>query len=147
MPERQVSPPGRAAAVWKVFAVAALALVASTVLAAGAAPRADSANARVTVKRSHVITLVTGDRVVLNTLSNGKQTATVPDQSGPRGYQNVFRSFHAVQENGDVYAYPVEVGPYLGRQLDRQLFNLTALVEQGYADKASATVPVIVSYR
>jgi subtilisin family serine protease len=147
MPERRVKAPGRAVGVWKLFAVSVLALVASMALAAGAAPQADSANARVTVKRSHVITLVTGDRVVLNTLSNGKQTATVPDQSGPRGYKNVFRSFNAVQENGEVYVYPVEVGPYLGRQLDRQLFNLTALVEQGYADKASSAIPVIVSYR
>jgi subtilisin family serine protease len=146
MPERGVKAPDRRM-VRKVLAVAALALGVSTVLGASAVPRADSANARVTVKRSHVITLVTGDRVQLNVLSNGKQTATVPDQSGRRGYKNVFRSFHAVEENGEVYAYPVEVGPYLGKQLDRQLFNLTALVEQGFADKASATTPVIVSYR
>ena len=147
MPERGVKARERASAIPKVLAIAALAVVASTVLAAGAAPRADSANARVTVKRSHTITLVTGDRVVLNVLSNGAKTATVPDQSGPRGYKNVFRSFNAVQEDGDVYVYPVDVGPYLGKQLDRQLFNLTALVEQGFADKASATTPVIVSYR
>jgi subtilisin family serine protease len=148
MPERGVKAPGdRRTPVRKVLAVAALALAASTVLAAGAATRADSANARVTVKRSHTITLVTGDRVVLNVLSNGKQTATVPDQSGPGGYKNEFRSFHAVDENGEIYVYPVEVGPYLGKQLDRELFNLTALVEQGYADKASATLPVIVSLR
>ena len=147
MPERGVKARDRMSAVPRVLAAAALALVASMLLAAGAVQRADSANTRVTVKRSHMITLVTGDRVVLNVLSNGKQTATIPDQSGPRGFKNVFRSFHAVQQDGDVYAYPVEVGPYLGKQLDRQLFNLTALVQQGFADKASATTPVIVSYR
>ena len=147
MPEGGVKGRVRTRPVPKVLAIAALALGVSTVLAAGAAPRADSANARVTVKRSHTITLLTGDRVVLNVLSNGKQTATVPDQSGPRGYKNVFRSFHAVEENGEIYAYPVEVGPYLGKQLDRQLFNLSALVEQGFGDKASSTTPVIVSLR
>jgi subtilisin family serine protease len=128
-------------------AIAVLALIVGTVSAAGVAPSAGSANAPVTVKRSHLITLVTGDRVVLNVLSNGKQTATVANPAGPAGRQNVFRSFHAVKENGDLYVYPVEVGPYLGRQLDRQLFNLTALVEQGYADKASATLPVIVTLK
>jgi subtilisin family serine protease len=126
-------------------AIAVLALMVGTVSAAGVAPSAGSANARATVKRSHVITLVTGDRVVLNVLSNGKQTATVNDPAGPSDRKNVFRSFNAVEENGDLYVYPVELGPYIGKQLDRQLFNLTALVEQGFGDKASATLPVIVT--
>lgn len=128
-------------------AIAVLALIVTMVSAAGTAPSAGSANAPVTVKRSHVITLVTGDRVVLNVLSNGKQTATVNDPSGPSGRKNVFRSFNAVEENGELYVYPVELGPYIGKQLDRQLFNLTALVEQGFGDKASATLPVIVTLR
>ena len=63
MPERRVKARERASAIPKVLAIAALAVVAGTVLAAGAAPRADSANARVTVKRSHTITLVTGRRL------------------------------------------------------------------------------------
>ena len=128
-------------------AIAVLALIVATVSAAGTAPSAGSANAPATVKRSHVVTLVTGDRVVLNVLSNGKQTATVNDPAGPAGRKNVFRSFNAVEENGDLYVYPVELGPYIGKQLDRRLFNLTALVEQGYGDKASATLPVIVTLR
>ena len=128
-------------------AIAVLALIVTMVSAAGTAPSAGSANAPATVKRSHVITLVTGDRVVLNVLSNGKQTASVNDPSGPSGHKNVFRSFNAVEENGELYVYPVELGPYIGKQLDRQLFNLTALVEQGFGDKASATLPVIVTLR
>ncbi|HEY6417284.1 MAG TPA: S8 family serine peptidase [Acidimicrobiales bacterium] len=93
-----------------------------------------------------MITIVTGDRVVLNVMSNGKQTATVANAAG-RSRTTPFKSFQAVQQNGDVYMFPVELGPYLGRNLDKELFNLSKLVEQGYADKASATTPVIVRFR
>ena len=125
--------------------LAALLVLVSTVSAAGAASRADQSS-QATVKRSHVITLVTGDRVVLNVLSNGKQTATVANAAG-KSRTTPFKSFHAVQQNGDVYAFPVELGPYLGQNLDKELFNLSKLVEQGFADKASSTTPLIVRYR
>ena len=145
MTRRGVKAPGSRLLRTSVALVALLVLV-STVSAAGAASRADRSS-QVTVKRSHVITLVTGDRVVLNVLSDGKQTATVDNPAGRSTRKTPFRSFQAVEQNGDVYAFPVELGPYVGRTLDKELFNLSKLVEQGYSDKASTTTPVIVKYR
>lgn len=127
-------------------AAAALVLIVGAVSTAGAAPRR-AAGLQVTLKRSHVITLVTGDRVVLNILSNGKQSATLDNAAARSGRASVFKSFHSFVKDGDVYAYPVEVGPYVGRLLDPELFNLTELVAQGYSDRASASIPVIVAYR
>lgn len=83
----------------------------------------------------------------LNVLSNGKQTATLDNPAVRSARKTPFRSLQAVEQNGDVYTFPVELGPYLGRTLDKELFNLTKLVEQGYSDKASTTTPVIVKCR
>jgi subtilisin family serine protease len=143
---RGVNAPPRRLLRPSVVLAALLVLLVSTVSAAGAASRADR-SPQATVKRSHVITLVTGDRVVLNVLSNGKQTATVANPAGKSTRHARFKSFHSVAQNGDLYAFPVELGPYLGRTLDKELFNLTKLVEQGYSDKVARSTPVIVKYQ
>ena len=75
------------------LAVAAFLLIVGTVSTAGAAPRR-AAGPPVTVKRSYAITLATGDRVVLNVLSTGAQTASV-DNSAARSRASVFKSFHS----------------------------------------------------
>jgi subtilisin family serine protease len=87
---------------------------------------------------AHRVTLVTGDRVVLTVLPSGEQSVTVEDRA---------TSFHTVEQGGDVYAYPVELTPYLGALLDRELFNVSKLVEQGYSDRASGSIPLIVTHR
>lgn len=117
-------------------------------LAAGsAALGASSAQAPATVVHTYPVTLVTGDRVVLNALSSGKRTITVANTSpGARTTTTLSPSFHAVEENGDLYVWPVDIGIYVGTLLDQELFNVSKLVRQGYADRASSTIPVIVDY-
>jgi subtilisin family serine protease len=133
---------------WTGAAVAALVAIVSAVSAAGAAPKRPGAGAQpAAVKRSHTITLVTGDRVFLNVMTDGRQSVTVDNPAGRTRRASAFRSFHSFVKDGDLYAYPVEVGPYVGRLLDPELFNLTQLVAQGYSDKASASIPVIATYR
>ena len=97
-----------------------------------------ASTAHAAARGNHRVTLVTGDRVVLTVLPEGKQSVTVERAAG---------SFHTVQQDGDVYAYPVELMPYVGSLLDRDLFNVTKLVEQGYADRTSGSIPLIVTHR
>lgn len=112
--------------------------------AASAAPDTAAAQGSpAELSRAHPVTLVTGDRVVLTVLANGKQAITVADRADGAASP----SFHAVEENGDLYVWPVDVGAYVGTLLDRELFNVSKLVRQGYSDRASASIPVIVDYR
>jgi subtilisin family serine protease len=114
-----------------------------------AASRTDARLADAPVVRTHHLTLVTGDRVVHTVDAEGRQavTARLGTGSGDRNHES--GTFHSVERDGDVYVFPVEVIPYLGTLLDEELFNVTALVEQGYATgrPADRVTPVIVSYR
>ena len=109
--------------------------------------RAAGAASPITVVHAYPVTLVTGDKLVLEALSNGKQAVTVARQAGNTGTASFSTSYHAVRQNGDVYVWPVDYGPYVGTLLDRELFNVSKLVRQGYSDKASSTIPLIVDYR
>ena len=115
-------------------------------LTAGSAARSEPSVQSTPVKVMHTypVTLVTGDRVVLTALSNGKQAVSVADR--PAASDGVSPSFHAVKQNGDLYVWPADLGIYIDRLLDRELFNVSKLVRQGYADKASSSIPVIVDY-
>jgi subtilisin family serine protease len=99
------------------------------------------------VVKTATVTLVTGDRLRYTRYSDGKQAVTLADPTGSDHRRTAFEGFQAVEQNGELYAFPVEVGPYLGNLLDRELFNVSRLVAQGYADKATPATPLIVTYR
>src|SRR4051794_24782425 len=102
-----------------------LAFVLVLCLAAGSAARSESsAQVPATVLHTYPVTLVTGDRVVLNALSNGKRTITVANSSGTSAVATLAPSFHAVEEHGDLYVWPADVGVYVGTLLDQELFNV-----------------------
>ncbi|RQW96719.1 S8 family serine peptidase [Micromonospora inaquosa] len=49
-------------------------------------------------------------------------------------------------EDGDTYVYPDEAMPYLATgRLDKQLFDVTQLIAQGYDDARTAELPLIVT--
>jgi subtilisin family serine protease len=129
--------------------VLATALALLVFLTAGSAALAQPSGqaAPVTVVHAYPVTLVTGDRLVVEALSNGRQAVTVANRSSDSATAAFSTSFHAVRQNGDMYVWPVDYGPYVGTLLDRELFNVSKLVRQGYSDKASATIPLIVDYR
>ena len=89
----------------------------------------------------HKVTLVTGDVVTVTTLADGKQTADVDRPDSAVGGVRI-------QEiRGDLYVIPDEASALLGAdKLDRRLFDVTDLIEMGYDDAATATVPMIASY-
>jgi subtilisin family serine protease len=93
---------------------------------------------------SYRVTLITGDDVQLSIHPDGREAATV--EAAPRGAGLPQPSFQIVHRSGDVYVFPSDAAVYLDDKLDRELFNVSKLVEQGYHDGATQSLPVIVDY-
>ena len=114
---------------------------------AGAGAQADgtavAADGRPTaVGRTRAVTLITGDRVELRTGAGIQSVRIVP---GP-GREGI--AFEKRQtEDGRLVVVPSDAMPLLGKGLlDRRLFDVTLLMEDGYHDGARDDVPLIVSY-
>ncbi|MDG4757671.1 S8 family serine peptidase [Micromonospora sp. WMMD710] len=89
---------------------------------------------------SSTVTLITGDTVNVTTAADGSTISTVrrPDGSTP--------TFHRTVLDGDTYVYPDAALPYVtSGVLDRQLFNVTELIADGYDDAHSDKLPLIVT--
>ncbi|WP_426560651.1 S8 family serine peptidase [Angustibacter sp. McL0619] len=120
-------------------------LLLSTPTAAGAA-RLPSDPPSPTVRKasaqSHRITLITGDVVTVNDAGNGKSTVTVDPAAGSSG---LIRT-QTVGKN--LFVLPEVALPYLAaNRLDRDLFNVTELIADGYDDAHSSVLPLIVEYK
>ncbi|WP_329082304.1 S8 family peptidase [Streptosporangium sp. NBC_01469] len=89
------------------------------------------------------VTLVTGDRVHVRLLDDGRQTATVTPARREDGH---IPTFQVLEDRGEVSVIPNDVIGLVPHRLDPELFNVTALIDQGGADSASGTVPLIMTY-
>ncbi|MGJ7415403.1 S8 family serine peptidase [Streptomyces cinereoruber] len=86
---------------------------------------------------SSTVTLVTGDRVTLTALGDGRRTVTVDRAKGATG------AIRTRTSNGRITVIPDEARPHLASgALDPRLFDVTGLVEQGVTD----ALPLIVTY-
>ncbi|MEV4120866.1 S8 family serine peptidase [Micromonospora sp. NPDC049645] len=87
------------------------------------------------------VTLITGDRVTVTPGVHGA-TPTVDVKRAPGATGSVRIS----TEGGDTYVYPAEAVPYLATgRLDKQLFDVTRLVAEGYGDAQTSELPLIVT--
>jgi subtilisin family serine protease len=90
------------------------------------------------------VTLVTGDVVTVAIESGGSFTAEVT-RPAPRPGRTVL--FSTVRESDSLYVYPSDALDLVtAGRLDRRLFDVRYLATNGYADKASPTLPLIVQY-
>lgn len=106
--------------------------------AAGAARLARSGQ-----ERGVAVTLLTGDKVLLRQRPGGRtsvQVVAAPRRGGRP-------SFQTVSVRGDVHVIPGDVHHLLGRLLDLELFNVSALQRMGYGDARSSSLPLIVQRR
>ncbi|MCC3648192.1 S8 family serine peptidase [Cytobacillus oceanisediminis] len=92
-------------------------------------------------KGKHVITLITGDVVTVTEFADGKNIIHVepadPSASGAR----------ILTANKETYVIPDKAMPYLASGfLDQDLFNITALIKDGYDDENQKELPVIIQY-
>ncbi|MFE7332094.1 S8 family serine peptidase [Streptomyces sp. NPDC057565] len=106
-------------------------------VAQAAQPRQDGP-----VVATHKLTLVTGEVVTLERHANGVQAATIePAADGTPA------AFSTMKARDEVYVIPDKAQPYLAAdELDRELFNVTKLVEYGYDDAHRSAVPLIATY-
>ncbi|MFS8204038.1 S8 family serine peptidase [Streptomyces sp. CWNU-52B] len=123
---------GLALAAGAVTPVAARTGTGATATAAADAPAPKSLG---------TVRLITGDRVTVAADAEGRQTASVTP--GPGRRQVVFNTF---EQDGRLTVLPSDAGDLvsLGR-LDRNLFDVSALLAQRYDEAHSDALPLIVA--
>jgi subtilisin family serine protease len=119
-------------------AVLALGLTTAAPASQAAAPpppHTQAMGARTTV------TLLTGDQVTVS----GKQPTSATIKPGPGRVHVRFRQY---VDDGHLHVVPTDVAPALAeRAIDPRLFDITTLVDAGYDDQHSKTIPLIVEGR
>ncbi|MET9822759.1 S8 family serine peptidase [Streptomyces sp. NPDC006349] len=89
---------------------------------------------------SATVRLITGDRVTVTTDGSGRHTASVTPGEGRRDV--VFRT---LEEDGRLMVLPDDAKALLATgRLDRDLFDVTSLLAQGYDEAHTDTLPLIV---
>nr|WTB35033.1 S8 family serine peptidase [Streptomyces sp. NBC_00830] len=143
MPSVPIPRPGPIA----LAAVAALAMgvIPATAAApadpAGPVPSAGAAHQPPGSGGTHSVTLITGDKVTIGTAADGTAIRSFESPGGTTA------GFHRAVVDGSTYVYPDAVLPYISTgKLDKQLFNVTQLIADGYDDAHAARLPLIVSY-
>ncbi|WP_329505168.1 S8 family serine peptidase [Streptomyces chiangmaiensis] len=113
-------------------------------IAAARAPATDPVTRPVAVRGAHSATvrLVTGDRVTVTSLPGGRRTASV--QPGPGREHVPFETFEGDDKSLTVMPFDAQ-GLVSAGTLDRRLFNVTALISQGYDEAHMSALPLIVS--
>lgn len=101
----------------------------------------DTAFENVASSGEQTITLITGDIVKITTIEGGKQIINVePADRNGSGAQ-------VLTIGDETYVIPTSAMPYVAAdKLDKDLFNVTELIKNGYDDKKMSSLPVIVEY-
>ncbi|MFB8754446.1 S8 family serine peptidase [Streptomyces nigra] len=144
MPNLPVPRPGPVA----LIAVMALGLgvlpVTGALPALPAAARPAAAHQAADAGGTHSVTLITGDEVSV-AASEGRTTVRSVKPSGKGTARTT--GYHTVVTHGETYVFPTTVLPYVSSgRLDRQLFNVTRLIADGYDDAHTDSLPLIVRY-
>ncbi|MDX2847763.1 S8 family serine peptidase [Streptomyces sp. PA03-3a] len=125
-------------------AVAALVVLTATGPVASADPSATSPSPTATgaaPAAARTVTLITGDKV---TVTGNGRTESVTSVTGPNGRT---AGAHVMSVGRDTYVYPDAAVPYIASgALDEGLFNITALLADGYDDARTDRLPLIVTY-
>ncbi len=89
----------------------------------------------------HTVTLITGDKVTIGTTDDGAVVRSFEPANGAAA------GFHHAVIDGATYVYPDAVLPYVGAgKLDKQLFDVTELIADGYDDAHASRLPLIIKY-
>lgn len=129
----------RTLAVLAAAAVAATGLTFSASAAVAAEPSAQE-NGATALGEPRSVTLITGDRVDVAESADGKRAATVTPAPGRERI-----TFQTIEVGGELQVVPSDAVPYLASgALDDDLFEVSTLIEEGYADIEA--LPLIVSW-
>ncbi|HEX6335742.1 MAG TPA: S8 family serine peptidase, partial [Jiangellaceae bacterium] len=102
---------------------------------AGAGPESGPSGAQ-PIDTAEAVTLITGDTVWLEEFTDGSRAVSI--DAAPRATTEPV--FETVEIEDDLYVLPSDAAALVPEKLDRELFNVTKLVDYGYTDG----VPVIV---
>ena len=117
-------------------------LPAGQAQAARTARDADTQGPTKAANAARTVTLVTGDKVTVTDLADGKKTVAVERPAGATG------AVRTQVANGAVTVVPDEALPYLrAGTLDRRLFDVSGLIRQGLTDRKTDELPLIVTYK
>ncbi|MEU8288163.1 S8 family serine peptidase [Micromonospora sp. NPDC048905] len=109
--------------------------------AAPSAPSAHASAAPPAPATTPTVTLITGEKVTATRSADGSLSPQVRDAEGR------LTGFTSSRVGGDTYVYPHGVLAYVGAGLlDKQLFNLSELLADGYDDARRDHLPLIVTY-
>lgn len=134
------TPRSRRLGVAAVASIAALGLGLSAPGQASAGPQAHPLAAKAAKPKDQSVTLITGDRITLR----GGDPARASVRPGAGRNKVAFSSYRLKDH---LYVVPSDVRRELsGGKLDRRLFDVTGLIKDGYDDKSSSTLPLIVTY-
>ncbi|GAA2234665.1 S8 family serine peptidase [Promicromonospora sukumoe] len=87
------------------------------------------------------VTLLTGDTVRVTAL-DGRRSATIEPAEGREAV-----TVHQLEIDGELHVLPQDALPYVADDaLDLELFSIDALIDQGYDDASTDTLPVIATY-
>lgn len=88
------------------------------------------------------VTLITGDKVTVTPGPAG----TAPEVNVERA-PGAAGSVRVSTEGSSTYVYPAEAMAYIAAgRLDKQLFDVTQLIAQGYDDKHTSELPLILTH-
>ncbi|WP_033346144.1 S8 family peptidase [Catenuloplanes japonicus] len=112
-------------------------IVAAPAAAAGTPPAATVVPAGNTAR---ALTLITGDTVSLAEAADGKFAATVTPAPGREGV-----GFHTYESEAGLQVIPEDAVPLIqAGRVDAELFDVEHLLDQGYGDAETDTLPLIV---
>ncbi|QIP83211.1 S8 family serine peptidase [Streptomyces sp. Tu 2975] len=89
------------------------------------------------------VTLITGDKVSLTKEPDGRQAIAVLSATGTS------KTFETVSgQNGDLYVHPDDTTAAVASgTVDRELFNVSRMVRDGYGDAEADEIPAIVDFQ
>jgi subtilisin family serine protease len=130
----------------RLFALLPATLLALGVACSPGASPPTPSDRVITAESSKTVTLVTGDRVHLLTGPDG--TTRVAVEHGPGREDVIFLKERRKGSRGvEIRVIPSDAVPFLAAdRLDPRLFDVTALVRDGYDDAGRPTLPLIVTY-
>ncbi|MCX4537628.1 S8 family serine peptidase [Streptomyces sp. NBC_01669] len=116
------------------------AVAASSPGAAGPLPAVSTTQKASTAS---TLTLITGDTVAVTTGADGKQAVNIVSESGTSKQFQV-----STGQDGDLYVYPEDALTAISAgTVDRELFNVTRALKDGYGDAKTGEVPAIVDFQ
>ncbi|TQL70275.1 subtilisin family serine protease [Nocardioides albertanoniae] len=128
---------------WRLIAGITVVAVgaAATTGAAAAEEGARGSASQAQTQRSTAVTLLTGDTVRLTTIGGRRSVTFEP----AKGREEI--TVHQMEIDGELHMLPLDVVPYVADDaIDRELFSVDALIDQGYDDAGVDELPVIATY-